>query len=172
MSETQLERCIALGEDIKDGRANLVELDQQSLNVRGKTKSGSKRAMVDGEKVASPATKKAKASPEQDTQSNRTSTSKGKSQPTILTAMGFPAPPQSPPSSTAPLPPPAEIPDDLQALITASGLTVYRQRVLLLLCQIPSGCYSTYLALSNFLDSSPRAVGNALRNNPFAPRVP
>ena len=31
---------------------------------------------------------------------------------------------------------------------------------------------STYLALSNFLDSSPRAVGNALRNNPFAPRAP
>ena len=26
--------------------------------------------------------------------------------------------------------------------------------------------------MSDFLNSSPRAVGNALRNNPFAPRVP
>lgn len=38
--------------------------------------------------------------------------------------------------------------------------------------QIPAGKVSTYLALSQALKTSPRAVGGALRNNPFAPEVP
>lgn len=41
-----------------------------------------------------------------------------------------------------------------------------------LLCQIPRGSVSTYALLSAHLGSSPRAVGNALRRNPFAPEVP
>lgn len=31
---------------------------------------------------------------------------------------------------------------------------------------------SSYLALSQALSTSPRAIGGALRNNPFAPEVP
>lgn len=46
------------------------------------------------------------------------------------------------------------------------------QRVYALLRQIPSGRVTTYKALSDALSSSPRAVGGALRNNPFAPEVP
>ena len=38
--------------------------------------------------------------------------------------------------------------------------------------QIPAGQVSTYAILSAHLSSSPRAVGNALRRNPFAPEVP
>ncbi|KAK4184730.1 6-O-methylguanine DNA methyltransferase [Podospora australis] len=40
------------------------------------------------------------------------------------------------------------------------------------ICQIPPGSFSTYGLLASHLHSSPRAVGNALRKNPFAPGVP
>ncbi|KAH6715056.1 DNA binding methylated-DNA--cysteine S-methyltransferase [Leptodontidium sp. 2 PMI_412] len=52
------------------------------------------------------------------------------------------------------------------------AVTQYQERVYTLLRQIPSGKVSSYAALSKALDSSPRAVGGALRRNPFAPEVP
>ena len=57
---------------------------------------------------------------------------------------------------------------------TAASITVtdYQSRVYDLLKQIPPGKVSTYAALSQALGSSPRAVGGALRRNPFAPEVP
>lgn len=51
-------------------------------------------------------------------------------------------------------------------------VTEYQARVYSLLRQIPEGKISTYAALSKALSSSPRAVGGALRRNPFAPEVP
>ncbi|KAK5689236.1 hypothetical protein LTR17_026402 [Elasticomyces elasticus] len=51
-------------------------------------------------------------------------------------------------------------------------ITPYQTRVYALLNQIPRGKVSTYAALSKALDSSPRAVGGALRRNPYAPDVP
>jgi hypothetical protein len=45
------------------------------------------------------------------------------------------------------------------------------QRVYALLVQIPSGRITSYKCLSDALNSSPRAIGGALRNNPFAPEV-
>jgi O-6-methylguanine DNA methyltransferase len=51
-------------------------------------------------------------------------------------------------------------------------VTVYQERVYALLQQIPEGRITTYAALSKALSSSPRAVGGALRNNPFAPEIP
>lgn len=51
-------------------------------------------------------------------------------------------------------------------------VTEYQTRVYTLLQQIPEGRVSTYAALSKALGSSPRAVGGALRRNPYAPRVP
>lgn len=56
--------------------------------------------------------------------------------------------------------------------IADSNKTSFQKQVLGLLVQIPPGHYSTYGLLSQHLNSSPRAVGNALRNNPFAPDVP
>ncbi|KAK7755031.1 hypothetical protein SLS62_002845 [Diatrype stigma] len=56
--------------------------------------------------------------------------------------------------------------------IAASSRTPFEKRVLSLLCQIPRGRVSTYGLLSAHLGSSPRAVGGALRRNPFAPLVP
>ncbi|KAI1337686.1 methylated-DNA--cysteine S-met [Xylariaceae sp. FL0016] len=56
--------------------------------------------------------------------------------------------------------------------IAASDRTPFEKRVWSLLCQIPPGSVSTYGLISAHLGSSPRAVGNALRRNPFAPEVP
>ncbi|TVY62785.1 Methylated-DNA--protein-cysteine methyltransferase [Lachnellula suecica] len=52
------------------------------------------------------------------------------------------------------------------------AVTEYQERVYSLLRQIPRGKVSSYAALSQALASSPRAVGGALRRNPFAPEVP
>eukprot|EP00514_Thraustochytrium_sp_LLF1b_P013493 CAMPEP_0184553014 /NCGR_PEP_ID=MMETSP0199_2-20130426/30636_1 /TAXON_ID=1112570 /ORGANISM="Thraustochytrium sp., Strain LLF1b" /LENGTH=214 /DNA_ID=CAMNT_0026948655 /DNA_START=19 /DNA_END=663 /DNA_ORIENTATION=+ len=50
--------------------------------------------------------------------------------------------------------------------------TAYQQRVYDLVSTIPKGKVTTYGKLAEVLKSHPRAVGNALRNNPFAPVVP
>jgi methylated-DNA-[protein]-cysteine S-methyltransferase len=51
-------------------------------------------------------------------------------------------------------------------------VTVYQERVYTALQQIPEGRVTTYAAISKALNSSPRAVGGALRVNPFCPEVP
>ncbi|KAF7564911.1 Ada Methylated DNA-protein cysteine methyltransferase [Pyrenophora tritici-repentis] len=51
-------------------------------------------------------------------------------------------------------------------------VTAYQERVYTALQQIPEGRVTTYGALSKALNSSPRAVGGALRVNPFCPEVP
>ena len=60
----------------------------------------------------------------------------------------------------------------LQKIISHTGLTPYRKRLYAALLSVPKGRYTTYAALSDFLGSSARAVGNGMRNNPFAPEVP
>ncbi|KAI1432123.1 RING-2 [Xylaria sp. CBS 124048] len=50
--------------------------------------------------------------------------------------------------------------------------TDFEKKVWTLLCQIPEGRVSTYGLMASYLGSSPRAVGGALRRNPFAPEVP
>ncbi|OAA74701.1 Winged helix-turn-helix transcription repressor DNA-binding protein [Akanthomyces lecanii RCEF 1005] len=54
----------------------------------------------------------------------------------------------------------------------AAMLTPFQKRVFHLLQQIPAGRVTTYGSLARALRTSPRAVGNALRNNVFAPRIP
>lgn len=54
----------------------------------------------------------------------------------------------------------------------AAMLTPFQKRVYHLLAQIPAGRVTTYGSLARALNTSPRAVGNALRNNVFAPRIP
>jgi methylated-DNA-[protein]-cysteine S-methyltransferase len=56
--------------------------------------------------------------------------------------------------------------------IARSSRTDFEKRVWTALCHIPQGNVTTYGLLSKYLGSSPRAVGNALRRNPFAPEVP
>lgn len=50
--------------------------------------------------------------------------------------------------------------------------TPYRRRVWAELCRIPFGETRSYAALALALGSSPRAVGNACRDNPYAPIIP
>jgi methylated-DNA-[protein]-cysteine S-methyltransferase len=69
----------------------------------------------------------------------------------------------------------AEQSDDMTVQLTRisqSSRSPYEKRVWTALCQIPRGQFTTYGILSQHLGSSPRAVGNALRRNPFAPGVP
>lgn len=58
------------------------------------------------------------------------------------------------------------------ARIASSSRTPFEKRVWTALCQVPKGQVTTYAFLAAHLKSSPRAVGNALRRNPFAPEVP
>ncbi|KAL7944599.1 6-O-methylguanine DNA methyltransferase [Trichoderma barbatum] len=70
---------------------------------------------------------------------------------------------------------PPPIPADMQTQllrIAQSQRTPFEKRVWTALCQIPRGRVTTYGLLSAYLGTSPRAVGNALRRNPFAPEVP
>mmetsp|Transcript_11074 Transcript_11074/g.20549 ORF Transcript_11074/g.20549 Transcript_11074/m.20549 type:complete len:209 (-) Transcript_11074:827-1453(-) len=53
-----------------------------------------------------------------------------------------------------------------------SSPTKFQSQVYSLISTIPEGKVSTYGKVAKKLSSSARAVGNALRNNPFAPRVP
>ncbi|KAK0634819.1 6-O-methylguanine DNA methyltransferase [Bombardia bombarda] len=63
--------------------------------------------------------------------------------------------------------------DNISTLVTTSPtLTPFQKSLYLLLLQIPPGTVTTYGILAAALSSSPRAVGNALRRNPFAPQVP
>ncbi|KAI5864403.1 methylated-DNA--cysteine S-met [Durotheca rogersii] len=67
------------------------------------------------------------------------------------------------------------VPPDMEAQlqrIAASNRTPFEKKVWTLLCQIPRGRVSTYGLVSAQLGSSARAVGGALRRNPFAPQVP
>lgn len=60
----------------------------------------------------------------------------------------------------------------LSRIAASPNLTPYQKRVLSLLCQVPPGHVTTYALMASHLGSSPRAVGNAMRRNPFAPEVP
>ncbi|KAH7336353.1 methylated-DNA--cysteine S-methyltransferase [Rhexocercosporidium sp. MPI-PUGE-AT-0058] len=196
MSREQLEACIQLGREILDGRADLVELDERSLAVRGKKgKVGGKRKVGEGDEEGldlsvesgskrmkitssdSPASKRKPSlelagkkldsnsdlepeSEEPDSRGIKTSFSKLD---TIL-----------PDSTTRNTNSTSEKEDLTPYLkkIALSSKTTFQKRVLTTLCQVPRGRYTTYGSIAKHLSSSARAVGNALRNNPFAPQVP
>lgn len=149
MDESQLARCIALAEALADGKVDLCEVDEQSLWFRGKS-SKRKRPpqeddrVQDAKRLKSPALN-SKTSVQQD----------------IRRAFGTSMVPDGS------HPPAATIDEDLRKLIEDSDITPFRKRVLTALCQVPRGHVSTYLALSNHLRSSPRAVGNVRQSLHF-----
>ena len=64
----------------------------------------------------------------------------------------------------------AEIKDMVRS---ATGITEFQRRVYLALLDVPKGSLITYGELALKVGcKSPRAVGNALHKNPFAPLVP
>ena len=57
--------------------------------------------------------------------------------------------------------------------MTDAQVTPFRKTVYETLLRVPAGCVTTYALLSRAVGcGSARAVGQALRRNPFAPRVP
>ena len=60
----------------------------------------------------------------------------------------------------------------LNRISTHPSLTPYRRLVYRTLLSVPSGRWTTYAVLAAHLSSSARAIGNAMRTNPFAPDVP
>lgn len=50
--------------------------------------------------------------------------------------------------------------------------TLFQEKVYAVTKLIPKGKVCTYKSLAIFLGSHPRAVGQALRKNPYAPEVP
>lgn len=55
----------------------------------------------------------------------------------------------------------------------AKPVTAFQQRVYAAVACIPRGCVSTYGLVARHIGcAAPRAVGQALRVNPYAPRVP
>ena len=174
MNEEQLRSCVELGEKIAEGKVDLVQLDEQSLRARGKEKGGGRRA---GGGTAGQKRKAELDFKDEEDASSRQTTKKQKSSRNSNTPRASTSKPPQPKQTTLrpPTPPrsPAPIPPRIHTKITTSStLTPFRKRVLLALCQVPSGHYTTYAAIATHLNSSARAVGNALRNNPFAPEVP
>lgn len=168
MTVEQFRTAIQLGEKIKSGEANLVELDKQSLISRGKSegkyKESAKRKREDEiEKPASP--KKSKS---------------GK-QSTLSFQAQLPSPSTSPDRKSKPqLEKSLEVTSTLTPelmkktlkRIDDSTITPFRKRLYTSLLSVPEGQYTTYAALAEHLGSAARAVGNGMRNNPFAPDVP
>ena len=81
MSRRQLEECIALGEDIKEGRVDLLELDRRSLEVRGKLGRrkgrGEKRKRGGDNQIGDVAVAKKRGKPLSGAHKHRTSLSPG-----------------------------------------------------------------------------------------------
>jgi len=170
MDALQLRKCVALGEAIAGGKVDLVALDERSLVVRGK-KGKRKRKRGEGGEEASKDELREESSRSKRVQVDIRAAMTGNPNPNHTTTMAEPKPALFPKSSTNPPPPNTPNPA-LTSLITTSTLTPFRKRVLLALLQVPHGQYTTYAALSDHLHSCARAVGNAMRNNPFAPEVP
>ena len=173
MTTEQLGAAIALAERVAIGEANLVRLNETSLEMRGKLK---RKGGEEGEEGFG--TKKMK-------RSNGTET---------ISSYFLPSPP-SPESKTDPPEPKEDAANEQSGDYTGeiesthtsmsvhlkriadSNLTPFRKQMLVMLCQIPRGRYSTYQAMSDHITkishkTCARAVGNAMRNNPFAPEVP
>ena len=166
MTIAQLEAAIQLAEKIVAGEADLAELNNRSLQLRGK-----KRKAAGNEEHTSPPTKKQRTTP-------------------TISAYFVPSPSSTPnvkPSVTETTAVEAVASaerTDLQTSMAAeiqriadSSLTPFRKQTLTLLCEIPPGRYSTYQAMSDHITKTShktcaRAVGSAMRNNPFAPEVP
>lgn len=51
-------------------------------------------------------------------------------------------------------------------------ITKFQEKVYAQCIKIPKGKVTTYKAIAKKLNSSPRAVGQALKHNPYAPKVP
>ncbi|CZT02689.1 uncharacterized protein RCO7_09374 [Rhynchosporium graminicola] len=190
MTREQLESCIELGRKILDGEADLVELDERSLKIRGKEKEGGKKRKagenLEGGKVKESRSKKREAEPSVTSEAEAKSSPRSAEEELDLDSGSGSG---SDPKKTEPGPSNSSKPEkdvspksdrnkqgeDLTPYlkkIALSEKTPFQKKVLSALCQVPRGQYTTYGGIAKHLSSSARAVGNSIRNNPFAPYVP
>ncbi|CAK1365817.1 hypothetical protein CB0940_09716 [Cercospora beticola] len=174
MSEEQLGTAIELAEKIAQGSANLVELDEHSLQLRGK--QSKKRKATDSTSSDADATVKQPAK-------------KSKNKSTDPTVSSYFLPISSPrgnakadvskkksPEAKVKTEEDPDMPVQVKR-IQGSNLTAFKKKILTMLTEIPRGRWSTYGAMSDYLNEKhsktcARAVGSAIKNNPFAPEVP
>ncbi|WPH02074.1 Hypothetical protein R9X50_00492900 [Acrodontium crateriforme] len=180
MTREQLESAVDLAERIATGEVEIGLLNERSLKMRGKTSVKRKAAIepTSGNNIAD-AKKQKKAN-------TGTISEYFLPSPSSLHNVGAKAKPLLQPEET-------EKDDNDKnglkheeddnnisvqlALIANSSLSEFRKTALGLLCQIPPGRWSTYKAISDHISATShktcaRAVGSAMRNNPFAPGVP
>jgi len=171
MTTDQFRNAIELGEKIASGETDINILNERSLELRGK--QGPKRKAVKDDVESKPA-KRLKSGGHE-----------------TISSYFLPSPASPPPKDepkneddedeylpTTASPRKDDVDMDAQiARINASNLTTFRKQTLTVLCQVPRGRYSTYQAMSDHITATShktcaRAIGNAMRNNPFAPEVP
>jgi O-6-methylguanine DNA methyltransferase len=166
MNDDQLRAAIELGQRIQRGEINLCELDQISLMCRGKNEA----------KYANNSTGQAKKRKTVEHSDQPTKTTKVEKQQSML---DFGDKPADKKANTKPKHgskaddlTEAQFREILEQIQKHSSLTPYRRRLYTILLSVPRGRYTTYAAMSDYLNSSARAVGNGIRNNPFAPECP
>jgi O-6-methylguanine DNA methyltransferase len=185
MSAEQLNTAIDLGGKIIKGDIDLVALDIQGLETRGRGEKKDSKTSTSTEvpevtqfkPLGDCAGQKRKKTFGADNNSTayETTPKRQKSEKRQST-LPFTKPPHTsqlptPPASKA-APTWSDLKPTLRKISTHPTLTPYRRRLYSTLCSVPRGRYTTYAAMSSFLDSSARAVGNGMRNNPLAPEVP
>lgn len=176
MTVSQLQDALALGEKVASGEADLVALDRVSLRLRGKgeKKFVGKRSETVGEANAG-GKRKADGeiskyfAPTPESPSKRVKTEEATESNDDLS--------ESKDSASSDDAKDHDMIKQIKRIESSSTLTPFRKQTLTLLCRIPSGRWSTYQAMSDYITETShktcaRAVGNAMRNNPFAPEVP
>jgi O-6-methylguanine DNA methyltransferase len=183
MTEEQLQNAINLGLQIIAGNVDICELDNTSLQCRGKNEGKyGKPTATEARQKPQPASasskRKRQDDPEHSPKRNRKADSDqstldfwkkqtdGSSDASSPTAKMTKQSPKRQQLSAA------EYRRILKQIRSHAKLTPYRQRLYTILLSVPEGRYTTYAAMSEYLNSAARAVGNGMRNNPFAPEVP
>lgn len=169
MSREQLDSAIALGQKLSNGEADLVALDERSLALRGK------KSKMKTETAAAQKKRKSDVDDESPQERKKQATARKVSsyfQPS--TGVKSDKIKDSINDSEEKSRSSSEI---INLINSSSELTPFRKSILALLTEVPSGRFTTYQALADHMSdkshkSSARAVGSAMRNNPFAPVVP
>jgi len=174
MTVKQLHDALALGEKVANGEADLVELDRVSLQLRGKREkelvgqrtTTSQPKVGEKRKADSTISKYFAPTPESPSKRVKTEGTTGSKEDSSESNDRMPVATND-----------HDMAEQIKRIESSSTLTPFRKQTLTLLCRIPSGRWSTYQAMSDYITATShktcaRAVGNAMRNNPFAPEVP
>jgi O-6-methylguanine DNA methyltransferase len=175
MTVQQLRGALDLGEKVAGGEVDLGELDRVSLRLRGKrekkpvgTVSAGQSKTGEKRKANETISKYFAPTPESPAKSKRVKTEE-----TTQSKDDWSESKDSPSPTTKN----HDMATQIKRIESSTTLTPFRKQTLTLLCRIPTGRWSTYQAMSDYITATShktcaRAVGNAMRNNPFAPEVP